>query len=208
MLGANSFIFVCLLPQPADVRYTHSLFVASYFISSRRVKCFNGKHFCCWQNKCSSGGQVVKRHNVKLFCDMRLLQALLGSLLTLPVCQRDSTTVIHDSQWFWLVKQHLWVKKGDWLWLICLHTSWHRWPSYCNLRRTTCVLFLPSITYYLIRLNVWRMICSSHNVFRSQWESGNSHLLDCNYDQRVFLCSTAWKNWRNMACCRVSKKKY
>lgn len=98
-------------------------------------------------------------------------------------------------------------KKGDWLWLICLHTSWHRWPSYCNLRRTTCVLFLPSITCYLIRSNVWRMIRSSHNVFRSQWESGKSHLLDCNYDRRVFLCSAAWKNWGHTACCRVSEKR-
>lgn len=102
VLGANSFIFVCLPPQPADelLRYTHSLFVASYFLSSRRVKCFNGKHFCCRQNKCSSGGQVVKRHNVRLCCDVRLLQALLSSLLTLP-CLSEG---LHRSRpWFIMI---------------------------------------------------------------------------------------------------------
>lgn len=60
-----------------------------------------------------------------------------------------------------------------------------------NAHRDTLLLFLHSITYYFIHFNVQMMICSSHDVFRSQWETGNSHLLTCNYNQCVFLCSTS-----------------
>lgn len=172
------------------------------------------------------------------YCRLQMCDTHTLCLLCLTVsdnCFKMANTFIADRDN--IAKVNSWSKDKMWSFVVTCGLSRHSsalWNSSClseglhHLRpvknawvnkgtsydSVAWMPFLGSIlqsrTHNYIHSNVWRLICTRHDVFRAQWESGKSHLLSCNYNQHEFLCSAAGKTeetWLAAELLQFQKKK-